>query len=209
MSRDLLSLLLAGGIGYVAGRAPFQQWEGFINKYQERMSYITYQKIAVPAGFYGKIYNGQWLYTEAITAYLVGLPDACLPVILRCLDVGLKKLYEEVQKKECQLKLYHLIEWAEQYLGGKKELAHGFRILRNLIHEETVVEEQDAIEAIRHTTQILNVIFPFVLQSLFPRCLHCQDLIHLPLTFGQNYIGNAMTLKCPKCGKTFSYIVSP
>ena len=40
------------------------------------------------------------VYREAILAYLYGLPNASLPLVLKCLEVGLKIKYEEIEGKK-------------------------------------------------------------------------------------------------------------
>ncbi len=73
---------------------------------------------------------------------------------LKTLELGLKcKLGKENARLSNSIN-----ELEEKY--RYKDLAHGFRILRNLIvHEEVECKEQDALEALRHVSEILNRLF--------------------------------------------------
>lgn len=209
MAEGLIALLLAGGIGYEYGRAPFQQWEGYINKYNERIGHLTYNRIVEPLVFYKRIGNAEKLHAEAIFAYLAGLPNASLPTAFRCLELCLKQYYEEVERKKLSLSAYELIEWSEKHLGDKKELAHGFRVLRNLIHEETIIEEQDALEAIRHVTKILNLVFPFQNADLTGFCAFCRNPYILPISSDQCYLGNTIPVQCNNCMRSTNHTIMP
>jgi hypothetical protein len=209
LSDALIALLLSGGIGYALGRAPFQQWETYINNYNDRLGRLAYDRVVEPLEFYQKIQNSQKLYAEAIFAYLVGLEDASLPVTMRCLELGLKEHFRQVENAEPSMTSYRLIEWAEKSIGNKKELAHGFRILRNLIHEEKVIEEQDALEAIRHVTMILNNIFPFSNAIISGACNFCNTTYNLSIPLDQCYLGNTIVVQCNKCRRSINHNIMP
>lgn len=209
MAEALLALLLTGGVGYALGRVPFQQWETYINAYNDRTGRLAYDKVIEPLVFYEKVANGKKLHVEALLAYLVGLPNASLPVMMRCLEIGLKEHYRQTEKKEPSLTLYKLTEWAEQSIGRKKELAHGFRILRNLIHEEKVIEEQDALEAIRHMTSILNVVFPFVTATLPMTCSFCNSQHNVTIPSNDCYFGNTILVQCSNCKRSINHNILP
>jgi hypothetical protein len=92
--------------------------------------------VVEPCEFYNQVESGRRIYAEGIYAFLSGLPDASLQMTFRCLEIGLKRYYEDIEGKKPSLKACELIDWSEKKLGSKKELVHGFRILRNLTHEE-------------------------------------------------------------------------
>ena len=200
---------LSGIIGYGLGRAPFQQWEAYINMYNDRLGRLAYDRVVEPLDFYQKVKNAQKLYAEAIFAYLVGLEDASLPVTMRCLELGLKEYYRQVEKTEPSLTLFRLTEWVEKSIGNKKELAHGFRILRNLIHEEKVIEEQDALEAIRHVTTILNDIFPFPEAIIYGACNFCNTSYNISIPLDQCYLGNTIVVQCNNCRRSINHNIMP
>ena len=206
---DVLAALLIGGLGYKLGRAPFEAWENFINRYNERLGHLTYNQIVEPIAFYGKVDNGKIIYAEAVFAYLVGLPNASLPMTFRCLEIGLKQKHKEVEGQEPSLTAYELIEWSETYLGNRAELAHGFRRLRNLLHEESIIKEQDALEAIRHVTNILNLIFPFSAINLTGVCAFCGKPYSLPILSDQCYLGNTIPVRCDQCSRSTNHFVIP
>lgn len=209
MAEAVVALLLAAGIGYGAGRAPFQAWESYINRYNERLGHLSYNRVIEPLVFYQNIENARQLYAESVFAYLSGLPNASLPVTFRCLEICLKKYYEKTEKKRPSLKAHELIEWSEKQLGNRKELAHGFRILRNLLHEEKTVGEQDTLEAIRHVTQILNIVFPFDTSTLNGTCFFCKTPYNVSIPADQHYLGNTLSIPCNVCRRSINHIIMP
>jgi len=40
-----------------------------------------------------------------------------IPASFRCLELGLKKKYQEVERQPTKMKAHELIEWSEKYLG--------------------------------------------------------------------------------------------
>jgi hypothetical protein len=201
--------LLGGLFGYGLGRAQFQAWEGFINKYNERLGHLSFNHVIEPLGFYDRVESARKIYAEAIFAYLAGLPDASLPMIFRCLEIGLKQHYEVIEGKKPSLRAVELIEWSEKKLGSKAELAHGFRILRNLIHEEKTIPEQDNLEAIRHVTQILNFVFPFQTANITVNCVTCRRSNTMQVSPNQLFLGNNVAVPCTVCRVNTIYQVMP
>jgi len=195
----MADLLISGALGYLIGRSTFASWEDFINKYNDRMSHLSYSKTIVPVIFYKEIENTRTIYNEAVYAYLFGLPNASIPASFRCLELSLKKKYQEVEGKSPKMNAYELIEWSEKYLGNQKELAHGFRFLRNLIHEEKVVEEQDALDALRHITKILNLLFPFETARPKGTCNFCKTPYDYEISYDQCFLGNVIFIPCNHC----------
>jgi hypothetical protein len=201
--------LLGGILGYGLGRAPFQAWEGFINKFNERLGHLSYNHVIEPCEFFGKVENSNKVYGEAIYAFLFGLPDASLPMTFRCLEIGLKRHYENTEGKKSSLKSWELIDWYEKKSGRKAELAHGFRILRNLTHEEKTITEQDNLEAIRHITQILNIVFPFQTASITVYCGLCRRPSQMQVLPDQLFLGNNIAVPCASCRTSTNYQVMP
>lgn len=204
-----VEFFLGGGLGYLIGRATFAPWENFIKGYNDRLGHLSYNKIIEPIALYKKIEGTEKIYGEAVYCYLFGLPNASVPTIFRCLELGLKKKYEEVEGRTPKMKAYKLIEWSENFLKNQKELAHGFRFLRNLIHEEKQVEEQDALIALRHITKILNLLFPFskvIVQSI---CNFCKTPYEEEVESNKFFIGNAIFIECNKCKRSTRYDIMP
>ena len=174
------------------------------------MSHLAYNKAIRPISFFAIIPSAEIIYREAILAYLFGLPDASIPTSLRCLEVGLTYKYtiETGQAPPERGKLFHLIEWAEQYLGNRKEIAHGFRLLRNLIHEPSIMAEQDALEAIRHVTNILNLLYPLTSYAkLTYSCQVCRTQSQQDWSIQQCYLGNVLNTYCAQCKQPTSILV--
>ena len=195
----IVGAVLGGLIGYSTATNKIKGWDEFTNRYNKRLNHLAYLKIIIPSGFFDKVKNGREIYAEGVSAYLFGLPNASIPMILRCLEIGLKHKHKEVESRSNPKKLYKLIEWSEGYLGNKKELAHGFRILRNLIHEEKIVKEQDIPECIRHTSEMLNILFPFNSVRLSNVCAFCKKPYEAILTNEIYWLGNVTQILCNKC----------
>ena len=182
--------------------------------FEKNLESLRVAEVKIPYGFFLDIQEGKKFYEESIYCYLLGLPDAAVTIIMsKCLEIGLKQKYRIEEKKEPEKeykKLYHLIDWAETYLGKRKDLAHGFRILRNLIHEEKEVESQDSLEAIRHISKILDILFPVSNGEvdIFIRCERCGEEIHCA-GFEQFPIGTLNIFECKNCGPTNEYLIFP
>jgi len=150
-----LALLIMGGIGgisgYLIGKEKYTVWDEFIKKFNERLNHLAYFKVIIPAKFLNLTEMWQ-IYREGINTYLFGLPNASVPMMFKCLEIGLKSKYSKVEGKQDNLmRVYDLIEWSESYLKNKKDIAHGFRILRNTLHKKVMIREQDVLECIYYT----------------------------------------------------------
>jgi hypothetical protein len=206
----LVGSFIAGFLGYQAGTRKFANWEPIIKNYETRMSHLAYNEVIRPVSFLVTIPSSEAIYREAVLAYLFGLPDASIPTSLRCLEIGLSYKYTEVTGEEPPQrdKLFNLIEWAEPYLGRKKEVAHGFRLLRNLIHEPSVMVEQDALEAIRHVTNVLNLVYPLTeYTTLIYFCQICVAQSQQDWPTQQCYLGNVLNTHCAYCKQPTSILV--
>jgi len=191
--------VLGGLFGYSTAVNKIKGWDEFAKKYNERLNHLAYLKIIIPIGFFDKIKNGREIYREGVSSYLFGLPNASIPMVLRCLEIGLKYKHKEVGGNGKPKNLHEFINWSESHLGSKKELAHGFRILRNLIHEEKIVKEQDIPECIRHISEILNILFPFESVSLSNNCTFCGNPYKAIVEKERYWLGNIIQILCNKC----------
>jgi len=192
--------LLLGGIGYLIGKGKYTEWDDFIKKYNKRWDYLLYFKVIIPVVSLNTTKMWQ-VYREGIDAYLFGLPNASIPMVFKCLEIGMRSKYSEVEKKNgSSVNTYGLIEWAKTYLGNRKEIAHGFRILRNILHEKKNVEEQDALENIRHISKILTLLYPFPIVYLKGKCVSCGKPYITEVEKDNYYMGNTIyTTRCGGC----------
>ena len=133
-------------------------------------------------------------YKEAVQSYILGMPNSSVVMSLKTLELGLKC---KLGKKDMRLfDLIKLLEEDRRY----KDMAHGFRILRNLIvHEEVECKEQDALEALRHVSEILNRLFPFEKVSHLIICNACKKRYEVELKNDEFFLGNTIRTQCPKC----------
>lgn len=122
-----------------------------------------------------------------------------------------KRKYKIIEKNDPpkERKLYKLTEWSEKFLGNKKELAHGFRILRNIIHEDNILTEQDAKETIRHVSAILNLLYPFEQGSLTIVCNLCKNKHNYFINKDKYYIGSILQLTCDKANSIQNLVLLP
>jgi hypothetical protein len=202
----LVATFIAGYIGYQAGSRRFANWEPIIKNYEARMNHLAYYRVLRPVTFLNMIESARIIYIEAILAYLFGLPNASIPTSIRCLEVGLAYKYSEQtgQQPPRRDRLSRLIDWAEQYIGGNNvELAHNFRMLRNLIHGQTVLTEQRALEAISYTTSILNALFllPILPVKTNYNCQNCGVALQIDIPVSDNFLGNTINVNCCRCNQ--------
>lgn len=147
----LADLIILGGLGYLLGKGKYADWEPIIQKYKNRLEHIQYFKIPPPMGFLDTNTNIKTIYRECLLCYLFGLSNSVIPSLLRVFEQALIKKYKLVEGKipSDNVSLKNLIDWTEKIIEKESEIAHSFRLLRNYIHTDILVEEQDAIEAIR------------------------------------------------------------
>lgn len=210
-SKDIVTLSIGGLLGYGIAISKYTEWEPLIKNFKDRLNHLSYLKIIIPYKFFQINKNCRQLYIESLNAYLYGLPNASLPLILRCLEIGLKNKYSEIGKKETKkINLNGLIDWAKEHLKDKKEIAHGFRILRNLVHTEELVLEQDVLEAIRHISNILNLLYKLPeYTELEVFCKNCNAKHNYKIETIQYYIGNKMLFGCDKFKQNINIILMP
>jgi len=133
-------------------------------------------------------------YKEAVQSYILGMPNSSVVMSLKTLELGLKC---KLGKKDMRLfDLIKLLEEDRRY----KDMAHGFRILRNLIaHEKVECKEQDALEALRHVSEILNRLFPFEKAFYTVTCNICNKRYEIEVKNDEFFLGNTIRTQCPKC----------
>jgi hypothetical protein len=181
--------------------------EELFNNHRKNLANMKNAKIIMPYEFFNNLEAGFVLYTESLYCYLFGFSNSAVTSILKCFEICLKQKYriEEKEEPTRNLNLHELIDWGEKWLGNKKELAHGFRILRNLIHEEKTIENQDALEAIRHVSKFLNLLWHLGGHDELIVCEKCKSEI---IIVGVFPIGTIIPINC-KCGENFQFLVYP
>lgn len=203
-------LTIGGLFGYLIGSQKYAQWDSLITAFTERLKHLAYFRVLLPYNFYNLDLNYKILYLEGINTYLLGCPNASLPLMVRCLEISLKKKYSEIEKKEPEAELMNLLNWAEKFLKEKKEIAHGFRILRNFIHTQKLIKEQDALEAISHISSIINILYSLPDKTnLQVYCNNCKELHYYHINTIDCFIGNNMSLNCDKSKVVINHTILP
>ena len=191
---ELILAFISGLLGYAFGISGQKGFEDLIKYARSRVDKLAYFKVTPPFSMFKECNIPSSFYREAVQAYILGMPNASVVMSLKTLELGLKCRLGEKKKN-----LYNLIknlEGEEQY----KDLAHGFRILRNLIvHDEKECKEQDAIEALRHVSEILNKLFPFKGVRYTITCNNCKTDYEIELDTDEFFLGNIIRTSCPKC----------
>jgi hypothetical protein len=208
----IVAALLSGVLGYTAGAGKYSNWDDFIKRFNESLGHTTYLKIKIPYKLFEKSPTTKVLYIEATYAHLLGYPNSSLSTLMRVLEIGLRLKYKENEGKDAPEKwgLFDLIEWAENILKDKTEIAHGFRILRNLIHTDKLISEQDNMEAIRHVSVILNEIFPYDSITVPAICPTCNISGKIAVLFGEKCnLGVINQLQCDNCYKVYTLPLIP
>jgi len=121
-------------------------WNDFFEAYDKRVEYLQFARVILPLRFIQQVGGAEVLYQEAKLAYLYGLPNSSVAASVRCLEVGLRKAFEDREGKTARGHLVDLIDWSERLTGSQTaQLAHGFRLVRNLVHTTKLVDEADAL----------------------------------------------------------------
>ncbi len=199
MAADPMEALFLGGLGYLIGQGKYAGWDDVITAHNNRLNHLRYFKVIKPAQVLHDVKELQTIYMQAETGYLFGLPDASIVMTTRFMEIALRNAKTKSEGKEAKENLVNLIEWAEKRIGAKKDLAHGFRILRNLIHENTLVKEQDALEAIHHVTEIINLFYPFEAADGNYTCPKCRSVSLVKIQKDNFYLGNLVNIVCGNC----------
>jgi hypothetical protein len=215
MSKDddtFLALLLGGGLAYLLYQGMDKDWNAFKEKFKKRLERLKHDTIRPPLDFVSNNPNMAIVYRESIFCYLFGLPNSCIPSLVRVLEQSLKTKYMITEGKEpsSKMTLNDLIDWAEKFLKDKTNVAHSFRMLRNYVHTDVLIDEKDCPEAIRHITSIINALFGETVRMLHTTCTFCS--YGGPTTFSNPsdlFIGNILPVRCGSCQRTYNWIIMP
>lgn len=210
-NEDLLGLILSGGIGYLLGQKSSEEWKPFMNQFRERFQQLSYTKTPLPWDFLMSRPNIQAIYRQSIYCYLFGLPDASFSTLIRVLELSLISKYETVEGKKPpnEMGLAKLIDWAELCLKEDAKLVHSFRLLRNFVHTDKLIPEQDCLEGIRHVSMVLETLCPsrnIVMNTVCHLCHHA-GIASVPS--GEGYLGNKMYLHCDNCKQDYHWMIMP
>ncbi|GEM_PF-5264450 len=208
---SLGALILGGGLGYLLAHGQNSEWKPIMEGYKTRLQQVEYARVPFPTGFLKKSHNIRVIYRQSLSSYLFGLPDACMPMLMRVLEQALKLKYEEMEGKKPSrdLDLAKLIDWAESILKNKANVAHSFRMLRNLLHSDQFVQEQDCLEGIRHVNIIIENLFPGDQLRIETRCPHCGFSGITFLTSDSRVLANTLSLHCGQCSRVYSWLLMP
>ena len=208
---DILGLILSGGIGYLLGQESSNEWKPFMDQFRDRFQHLTKTQTPLPWAFLKTSQNIQAIYRQSVYCYLFGLPDACLPTLLRVLDLSLLSMYETAERKKPLMEIgpVKLMDWAEVHLKKDVKVAQSFSMLKNFLRTDNLIQEQDCLEAIRHVSLIMetfcisqNIVINVV-------CHYCRQAGEASVLNGQGYLGNKMALQCSNCNQTYHWMVMP
>lgn len=208
------SFFFGGLLGFllgVAGRRP--EWEKFAETCDNRLWHMTYFRVIIPYGAYSIGEVVKHSFGESYYAYLFGLPNSSVALSAKMLENALKEKYGEVEKTEpTGLGLAGLLGWAEKKLNlSKGPVGHAIRLLRNeLMHEERVVQETEALETLKHASLVLNELYPYPNVSFSVPCPTCgaaRELITLKME--EAYIGYVRQMFCSPCQRAFTFTLTP
>jgi hypothetical protein len=210
-NEDILGFLLSGGIGYLLGQESFNEWKFIVDAFKQRFEQLSSVKSPFPWSSLKSNPNVHSIYRQSLYSYLFGLPDACLPTLSRVLELSLKSKYEAVEGKKPsnEMDLARLTDWAESYVKNDSTVADSFRLMRNLVHTDTFIQEQDCLEGIRHLSTILEKLQPSQNITLNVVCHYCKTTAMATVPEGQNYLGNKITRQCEHCKKTYHWMIMP
>lgn len=210
-NEDLLGLLLSGGLGFILGQKSSEEWKPFMDQFRERYQQLTFTKTPLPWDFLKSRPNIQTIYRQGIYCYLFGLPDASLPTLTRALELSLISKYDagEGKKPPNEMGLAKLIDWAELYLKKDVKVADSFRLLRNFVHTDKLVPEQDCLGAIKHVSMVLETLCPSANIVINTVCHFCHHAGIVSVLNGKGYLGNKLYLRCDNCKKDYHWMVMP
>lgn len=183
----------------------------FAMEVQDRLGHLTYMEIYEPIGCYGIIDNFTYLYGEAVATYLLGYENASVPMSFRCLEIALKEKYRETEGTDPgpNMSAYELIEHFEDDFDNGTRLLHWFRDLRNQIHTTQLVDEQDALEALRHISSALNQLHPYEIPIFQGHKACCGQEYSVSVSKESVYLGNIINIRCDTCNQITEHRVLP
>ena len=178
-----------------------------------RRQYLE-RKLTIPVAFFETGKNYREIYVEAIRAYLFGLPNASIAIISKCVQVAMKKrlalngvdqltFKKGDAKKEVPLKedttLNNLIESQEgtSILKNIKEETVYLRLLRNHLHDDLIVDNNYASEALGHMQRIITTLFPNPVEVFIQYACTCCGKRHVGRVSSGDYFPNSrMFFRC-------------
>ena len=182
------------------GVSRFRGFEELAEDVRRRINILAYFKVIPPLAAFKQCNIPSTFYREAVQAYLLGMPNSSVVMSLKILELGLKC---KTGKRDARLK-----DLIDETIKDYKDLAHGFRILRNfVVHEETECKEQDALESLRHVSAILNRMYPFKELQYPTTCSSCKVQYKIKLNAEEYFLGNIIRVRCPKCGAVNTIII--
>ena len=207
---SLGDLVLLGTFLYLLSQGQQNEWKSFIDQYKKRLEHLKYFKIPPPWGYLAVNQNMKVIYRESILCYLFGISNSCIPSLMRVLEQSLITKYERVENKKPSddMSLKSLIDWSEDILKTKTQVAHSFRMLRNYIHTDALVQEQDAIEGVRHISIVLHNLFPSDFRALNTNCPFCRRTQNNTIHPDVGFLGNTLSIRCG-CGANYNWILLP
>ena len=205
------SLLLGGGLAYLLLKGQDRDWNTFKERYRKRLERLRHDAIRPPLDFLSNNPNMSTVYRESIFCYLFGLPNSCIPTLVRVLEQALSSKYEseEGTKPPSKMTLEELIDWSVKFLEERTEIAHSFRMLRNYIHTDRLVKEQDCPEALRHISSIIVTLFGESIGGINTTCTFCNYSAFTTVDAPNLYLGNDVSITCGSCRQTYHWILIP
>jgi len=185
----------------------FDVWTDITEVYgfKERVSLLMGNKIEIPFAWIAGDSTLRDIYAESVKAYLYGLPNSSIPMTLRFLQLICRDEFRQATGKSDESPpLEDLINWTEKRLN-EKTTAHGFQILRNLVHTEALLKDQDALEAIRHISIIANKLRYFDKATVKIYCNFCQIKHEYGISPNEYILGKEIWFKpCEKRRYSFT-----
>ncbi|MCS7366132.1 MAG: DUF4145 domain-containing protein [archaeon GB-1867-035] len=194
--------LFAGLIGYLISASKARGFEEIINNARERVHYLEYFKVVPPMILFEKDHLTETFYKEAVLAYILGPPNSSIITALRVLEKGLRLRLNDEKSNLAQL-----IDEVKE-LRELKDLAHGLRILRNqIVHRDKESDDRDALEVLRHVSEVLNHLYPFdeVIHTI--TCSICKNKYEHSIKAEEAYLCNIIKTKCKKCRRSNVIII--
>jgi len=205
---NLIGLLFVAGLSYLAGTSKLQSWQRFVDQFNERLRSMKYAKIIIPIEYLKTNNNARVIYHEAVLSHLFGLPNASVPIIVRLLELALRSIYAKDEAGKHKPSLNELIQLAEKELAEKADIAHGFRLLRNRIHGDTVITEQDSLETLRHVSILVNQVYPWHVYRI-NKISPCGHGVSLSINYEDFFVGNSIPFVCSICRNQYNETVIP
>ena len=105
--------------------------------------------------------------------------------------------------------LKKLIDWAEKTYGDGMQIAHSFRMLRNYVHTDVLIKEQDTVEAIRHISSVTGFLYLTNYYEMNTTCRSCGRVQIQPIQKSLDFLGNNLGIQCANCSFRYNLILLP